>query len=159
MIVSRNFRAMQKGFSLLEILIVVAILAVLARTGVGYYRNAVRSISTDTFTEQLIFDSKQMRSKAMAGEGSLRWGVHLVNGASDYYELFSTPTNYAGANTTATTTVYLPSGIFFSDPLSGTNKDIIFTGISGTTTATTTIITNNEGRTKTINIGSQGTIY
>lgn len=149
----------RRGMSLLEVLIVVAILAFLAKSGVNFYRNAVRSMSLDAFTGQLSIDLKRARSRAMSGEGGVKWGVHAVNGARDYYEIFSTPTTYVAAGASATTTVYLPQGIDFTDPSSGSNKDIIFTGISGTTTASTLTVTNNEGRTKTLTIGTQGTVY
>lgn len=148
-----------RGVSLLEVLIVVAILAFLARTGVGFYRNAVRSVSLDAFAEQFLFDLKQSRTWAMSGKGSVKWGVHAVHGATEYYEIFSTPTTYADAQKAVQATTYLPQGIDFTDPSLSSNKDVIFTGISGTTTASSLTITNNEGRTKTITIGMQGGVY
>lgn len=146
-----------RGFSLLELLIVIAIIALLAGAGAGFYRNIVKNIEIQSVAKVLAGDLRHMRSKSMIGENGLKWGAHIVNvnGDSHYYVLFSTATNYAGGTALATTT--LSSGVAFSDPSAGTSKDIIFTKITGTTTPATIVLTS-EGSTQTINVTSIGTI-
>ncbi len=147
-----------RGFSLLELLIVLAIIAVLGTAGVGYYRGFVKSVELQSVTKTLASDLRQVRSKSMIGEGGVKWGAHFVNvsGGDQYYELFSTPTNYAGGTVTATTT--LSRGLVFSDPSAGTSKDIIFTKISGTTTPAIVVILS-EGQYATTTVSSIGSIY
>lgn len=147
-----------RGFSLLELIIVIAIIAILGTAGVGYYRGFVKEVELRSASKALASDLAYMRSKAMIGEDSVKWGIHLVNtsGGDQYYELFSTPTNYAGGTVTATTTLF--GGLVFSDPSAGASKDIIFTKISGTTTPATIVILS-EGQYATTTVSSIGSIY
>ncbi len=147
----------QKGFSLLELLLVTSIIALLGAAGVGSYRGLVKNVEVQSVAKTLASDLRQMRSKSMAGEGSVKWGVHIinVNGGEQSYELFSTPTNYP-AGTVVVKTILSP-GLMFSDPAAGISKDIIFSKISGTTTpATVSII--SEGVTQTLTVSSIGAI-
>ncbi|MDO8604628.1 MAG: type II secretion system protein [bacterium] len=146
-----------RGFSLLELLIVVAIVAILGAAGSGFYHGAVTKIEVQSVSRAIASDLKHMRSKSMSGEAELKWGVHVVNtnGGPHYYEIFSTATGYAGGTITGTTT--LSSGVTFSDPSAGTSKDIIFSRISGTTTSTTISILSGNTM-ETITISSIGTI-
>ncbi len=147
-----------RGFSLLELLIVIAIIAVLGTVGAGFYRGFVKSVEIQSISKTIAGDLRLVRSKSMIGEGGVKWGAHFVNvsGGSQYYELFSTPTNYAGGTVTSTTT--LSSGVTFSDPSSGASKDVIFTKISGTTTPSTVVLLS-ESTYATTTISSIGTVY
>ena len=147
-----------RGFSLLEILMVVAILAILGVSGVGYYRNFAKNVESKNFSQALVSDLKYARSFSTSGENSLKWGVHAVNGTSDYYEIFSTPTNYADASKSVTSTTTLPQGVSWVSPAESASKDIIFTRISGTTTADTLIINSESGNT-TVTVTSLGVVY
>lgn len=149
-----------RGFSLLELLIVMAIIALLGVAGAGYYRGFVKSVELQSVSKTLAEDLKHVRSKSMIGEGGFKWGAHVVNtsGGNQYYELFSTPTNYADATKSVISTTTLSAGLTFSDPSAGSNKDIIFTKISGTTTASTVVVVS-EGKYATTTISSIGSVY
>ena len=148
-----------KGFTLLELIIVVAIVGILAAGGAAAFRNSGKNVELSSVVNVLRADLKQMQSKAMIGEDGMKWGAHLVNATpNNYYELFSTPTNYADGGKVVTATTTLAQGISFSDPVSGQTKDIIFNKITGTTSATTTTLVS-EGLTQTITVTTIGTIY
>lgn len=134
----------------------VAILSILVSIGSASYRNYIKSVELDGVTKGIIFDLRQARAKAMSGEERSRWGVHLVNGTDDYYELFLTESDYASATVTATT--FLSGGIAFSTPGEGVTKDVVFFKISGTTTSETVGLTF-EGETRTITVTSEGVVY
>lgn len=149
---------MNKGFTLLELLLVIGIIAVMAATGNGYYRNYVKNVEFDTVAKNALFDLKNAQSKAMSGEEDVKWGIHFVNGSDDYYELFLTPTIYSDPARSTRFNVYLPGTITFSNPAEGFNTDIIFDKISGSATSSSVSFVF-EGATKTITVTSQGTIY
>lgn len=146
------------GFSLLEILMVVSILAILGVSGVGYYRNFAKNVESKNFSQTLVSDLKYTRSLSISGESSLKWGIRAVNGTDDYYEVFSTPTTYADVSKSVTSTTTLPRGISWTSPAESASKDIIFTRISGTTTADTLIVNSESGNT-TVTVTSLGVVY
>lgn len=149
-----------RGFSLLELIIVIAIIALLGSIGSGYYRGFIKNVELQSVSKTLAGDLKHMRSKSMIGEDGVKWGAHIVNtsGGSQYYELFSTPTNYTDGAKDVISTTTLSTGLTFYDPGVGASKDIIFTKISGTTTPATIVVVS-EGAYATTTISSIGSIY
>lgn len=146
-----------KGFTLLELLLVVAIIAILSVAGAASYRSFGVSTRLNGTMRTLAADIRQAQANAMIGKSNLKWGVHFVNSTNDYYLIFSTPDVYSNGATIIISTTTLPTGISFSDPISNASKDVIFNKISGTTTATTTTLVT-ESLSKTISISAIGTI-
>lgn len=151
----------KKGFSLLELVIVVGLIVVIGSIGAGFYANYGKNIEISSTAETISFDLKQAQSKSMIGQGGFLWGVHFINPIiatdPDYYEIFSTPTNYADGGRVTVSTNYLPSSIQFSSPASGFNTDIIFNRISGGTAASSVTLVS-QGNTKTISVSTLGGI-
>lgn len=146
-----------KGFTLLELILVIAILAILTVAGVSSYRSFGNDVQIKGIAQILSGDLRQAQSNSMIGVGGFKWGIHFVNGTNDYYQLFSTPDVYSNIATVIVSTTTLPSNMSFSDPISGNTKDVIFSKISGATSATsTTIVMGNLS--KTISISNIGTI-
>ena len=143
----------------MEILIVVGILAILAAMGFGIFRNFVKNVEFESVNKIIIADLKEARAKSISGEEGLKWGIHFVNSSSDYYELFSTPTNYAGVSTTVKITTYLPTAIVFTAPSEASSTDVIFNRVSGAATSTNIIVSSSDGDNKTITITSNGNVY
>ncbi|MEK9154844.1 MAG: type II secretion system protein [Patescibacteria group bacterium] len=152
----RKFK-FQKGFSLLELLLVVGILSIISLVAFGAYRDFVKNSGLDSIAKGIIFDLKGARAKAMTAENNLKWGAHFINSTDDYYEIFSTPTDYSSASTTIDSTVYLGGNISFSEP--AVSSTIIFAKIKGTISATTTITVISESNSKTITVTPIGNIY
>lgn len=146
------------GFSLLEMLLVISVLAVLGSIGSAYYFNVVKNIEMSTAATGIISDLKHAQSSAMAGEAGVRWGVHFVNGADDYYQIFSTPTNFTSASTTIASITYLPQQIFFVTPTEGSTKDIVFERITGVVASTTITLTSSDS-THVITVPAIGSAY
>lgn len=140
----------------MELLIVIAIIAILGVAGIESYRGFGKKAALQTIARSIGADLRYVQSKSMSGEGGRKWGAHFVSGDStygDYYTLFST----TGSATTTIATTTLPQGVLFSDPLSST-KDIVFNKVSGTAPAAGVSVAS-EGITQTVNVTAIGTIY
>lgn len=146
-----------KGFTLLELLITIAVISVISVVGFGFYSNYNRNVEIDSVSRVLVSDLKLAQSNSMSGVDGFKWGIHLVNGTDDYYELFSTPTNYSDSLKSVSFKKYLSDGINFSTPGEGSNIDVIFDKISGRTSTSSISLSFSE-IIKTINISSLGSI-
>ena len=138
----------EKGFSLLELIISLAIIALLGTVAGLTLVNYQRSMAADTTAREIVGQLRLAQRKAVSGEdGDLNgqgdsWGIRFSNSSDDTYRVFY-GTVYNSASTTAT--VYLPSSAVFTNPTAGTSTDIIFTKLSGTTTPATISITLPDG--------------
>ena len=148
---------LSKGFSLFELLLVIGILIAISLGGVGFYMNYGKNVEVNSFMKTLSSDIKLAQEESMVGYGSLKYGVHFVNGTKDYYEIFSTATDYNAG--TVISTNYLPNGISFSDPALNASKDIIFDKISGKATPFSVSTVSSSGDiAQIINISSVGAV-
>jgi len=143
----------KKGITLIETLLVIGVLAILAVTGSSIYRNYSKNVELEANASAIISDLKSVQSKSMNGEEGLKWGIRFVNGTDDYYEIFSTATDYSGA--LVKRKAYLTDIITFSSP----TDDIIFDKIRGTVDAQKQVVLTFEGTNKTITVTTLGTIY
>ncbi|MBI2984813.1 MAG: prepilin-type N-terminal cleavage/methylation domain-containing protein [Candidatus Kerfeldbacteria bacterium] len=141
------------GFSLVEALLTIAVLAVIGVGGVAYYRNYAKTSELEEARKSIIFDLRQAQAKAIASEDASHWGIRFVNAAgSDYYENFST-TDYIGR--TVKETIYLPGSMTFAAP----TMDVIFDRLHGTTNPNRLITIQSEGRAQDITVTTNGNIY
>lgn len=147
----------KRGFTLLEILLVIGVLVVIAAMSRDFYGSFVGGAQLDENASTIIYDIRNTRDKAMNGQDDRLWGIHFVNGGADYYETFSSPTNYSDPAKAVNVTSYLKTGITFSYPSEGQNVDIIFSKIGGTTTPANILIQAGIS-TRTISIKGQGLV-
>lgn len=147
-----------RGFTLLEVIMVVSMLAVIGAAGAATYSNYGRGITTAGAWYDIHSALTEARSKAIAGQDERRWGVRFLNADRDRYELFSTPTTYADAATIVERTGYLPGGVTFSDPAESGTRDILFSRIAGTTTPSSVTIAAATGS-ATVTVSAIGTVH
>ncbi len=96
----------KRGFTAIEILLVIAILGILATLGQMSYSVWLKKVQVNTSVEQIRSALIRTQQQAVAAEGGTAWGIHLE---ADRYTIFAT-TNY--------------------DPVSPLNKTKILTGVN-----------------------------
>ena len=88
----------RRGFTLLELILVIGIIIILATASFGIYQNYVSSVQFNAAREDIISNLKMTRESAMSGMYSDNWGINYVN-AGGYYKIFYTPTTFSSAST------------------------------------------------------------
>src|SRR3989344_2927690 len=127
----------RRGFSLLEVILVVAILAILATVGViswlGFWNTAEFDSTADAILELAI----EARGNSVAGEQFTKWGVSATNPSGtdpSYVVLFSCVNDNcdpALGERREIRRVFLQDPVVFNVPLDGATTDIIFRQRSG----------------------------
>lgn len=119
---------LKKGFTLLELILVVAITSILATVGISSYVNHSRSKLLDTTSQEVVSYLRYAQHKSMAQEGGNQWGIHFENSdaGGDFYGLYKGIT-YSGSEETR----YLPKGISFATPGDNETIDIPFYKLIG----------------------------
>jgi prepilin-type N-terminal cleavage/methylation domain-containing protein len=156
-----NIRNTQKGFTLVEILIVILIMVALGTIGGMRLLRTERATAFDVARDRIVAEVRGTMARSRAQENGEQWGMHFENpvGAKDFFEVWS-GSDYATG--TKKPPVYLEDGIVFSDDLAveGSSKDIVFAKITGLPAAAETITIQSEGTSTevTITISTYGKI-
>ena len=137
-----------KGFSLVEILIVIAILAfllvLLAPSGIQFYRTQ----QLDTVTEEIVQALRKVQLNSMSVKNDSAFGVYF---SSDQYVLFR-GNSYLSRDQEEVFEIL--NDISFSGDIS----EVVFSKLNGDPNNLGNIILTLDNKTKTININSAGRI-
>jgi len=142
---------------MLELLIVVGITAVLGGVSITYYANQRGSKTLDAAAQEITGYLRYAQRKSIAQQEGKQWGVHFENPASGrgFYSLYTGATYSSPVETR-----YLPAGIEYTDPASGSSTDISFDKLTGSFSGTYKQIKlqSNQAETNSILACSQGII-
>lgn len=149
-----------KSFTLVELTIVIAIIAMLGTVGINYYLSAHRQTILRTTSDAVVAFLYEAKQNSIAQHEGAEWGVRFSNpiGAEPFYALFQGPTFINPIQQR-----FLDSSLDFSFPAEGQNIDIVFSRITGRVSSgqfrriNIQLIPNI--RTRSINISSIGTIW
>ncbi len=139
-----------EGFSLLEVLIAISIMAGLAALATVSYRPFAHSIDLQTATQQLLTTIHQARDRTLSSEGASNYGVHF---ASDQYVLFKGAVYNAGAADNEVNA--LPPKLAIYDISLGGGSDVVFDRLAGTTVSAGSVslrLVNTPEQSTTISI-------
>ena len=145
----------QKGFTLVELLIVMGILAILAVVATSNYFAYRNRVNIDGEGSKAVEYFREAITRARSQQDGVDWAIHIDNGASDYYELLS-----GGATGTPVDRIYLSSGVTFTATTS--SSTVTLTG--GPTIAPVPsqinigFITTDEALSEEIIIGTNGKV-
>ena len=146
-----NYRFKRKGFTLLEMLLSIAILTLLAGLSVPIYRSFYTKNDLNLSSETLVHALRRAQSESQGVLNDSSRGVYIESGN---IRLFS-GSSYATRDVNLDENFEIPQNI----QLSGLNE-VVFDKVSGLPQATGEFIltsVNNEVSTTTIN--SMGTIF
>jgi len=149
-----------RGFTLIEMIIVIALISVLAGVGSMTF-SGVRSRKVfEGDVSQIATDLRWTMTRSSAQESGEQWGMRFDNPAGDGNDFYEIWMGASYATGTVVSRVQLDVSVAFSNPASGSTKDVIFLKSTGLPTASSTIgLTSLSGNsTATIEINSQGRI-
>ncbi len=152
----KSYRSRSNGFTFLELLISLAIVAVIATTGVYAFLNARNSRELDSTVQTVAFKLNEARTNSLAGKAGTSYGVKFNSTSTVYFS----GTSYNPADASNITYV-LPIGITLTHTVTAPNAAIIFARLTGRPQASSTVTltrTSNASSTQTIAIGVQGDI-
>lgn len=161
-----DVRCQREGFSLVELLVVIGIVAIISTIGVNSFLNFKQSKTLDVEVDTVVAEIRGVMSRARAQQDGLQWWIHFQNtsgAANDFYTICS------GAYTTSGTKCdeeggtrfsirTLPAGIIFLDPVEGASKDVVFAKATGLPTEDKTIAISFNQFGKTIEVNSNGNV-
>ncbi|TSC75288.1 MAG: Uncharacterized protein G01um101430_495 [Parcubacteria group bacterium Gr01-1014_30] len=139
----------QPGFTLFEILLAVAILAILISITIPLGLDFYKSQQLEANTQGILQTLRRAQSKAMSAELDFPWGVYLTN---DNYILFR-GSSYASRDSQYDEVFDLPLTI----SLSGISE-IVFSKLEGRPNVTGDIILSSSLDVMTININEAGRV-
>ena len=100
----------RRGFSLIELLLVIGITAILATSGGLAYRSFHQKVVIDKNARQMVAEIRNVITKAQTQEEGTNWGIKFVKtGDRDYYQILK------GSEDTVYKTIYLHSMVQFGD--------------------------------------------
>jgi type IV pilus assembly protein PilE len=141
---------MQRGFSLIELLLSIALIGILAGLSVPVYSGYVTRNDTQIAATTLTQAYRHAQQLARAGYRDTAWGVHVANGA---ITVFSGPSYVARlTGWDEISTISTAIGV------SGAT-DIVFAKLTGLPNTTTTVtLSSTVGGTKTITLNETGMV-
>lgn len=138
---------MNRGFTVIEFLLVIAIIAIIAAFSTGYYARFLLQNAVFNTSDQLLGDFRRAQILAMMGKRNTNWGVNLSG---------TTLTLYSGSSFAARTTA-LDETFTINSNISVTGMtDTNFMRHTGTPSATPTITITSPGSSETVTLNSYG---
>ncbi len=124
-----------RAFTILEVLITLAVLTVLSAAGIMYFRSSIIEVAAGSAMQSFVADIEAARGRAIAGDRGMTWGVRALP-ASASWEFYATGTRDYAAEPFSTETKTLPVGVSWIDP-SSVPRSVEFAPLSGATASTT----------------------
>lgn len=159
---------MKRGFSLIELIIAIAIVTVLAVIGVPNYLGTRNKNRLELASDMLARELNLTMERSRAQEGGYQWWIHFdnpVGNGNDFYVVCFGVYTVSGADCVAeggteAKRTNLEANLDFSEPGPGVTKDAVFSKATGLPTATVTVtISLAAGAdSKTITVNPNGSI-
>ena len=149
------------GFSIIEMIIVIAILAVLATVVVTNFPSFLSNSSLNNNTQQFVSVLKLAQNRALASENYSQFGIYINTGVSPHQYISFKGASYTSRDTSADKVYVLDSTVEFYGINLGGGSEIVFDKLTGASEETGDIsirIKNDTSKSKTVYITSSGTV-
>ncbi|HXK37673.1 MAG TPA: prepilin-type N-terminal cleavage/methylation domain-containing protein [Candidatus Paceibacterota bacterium] len=133
-----QFHNSSRGFTILEVLLVIAVIAILSAAGVSYFRSSIVEVAAGSTMKSFVADIEAARGRAIVGDRGMTWGVRAVP-QNMTWEFYATTTRDLSAEVFQTETHMLPFGVSWLDP-SSNPKSIEFAPLTGSASTTTFVL-------------------
>ncbi len=150
-----------KGFTIIEMLIVVTILMVLVAMAVQPFFTIKKATDVDTAAEEFMGVVKLAQSRTVSSENSVQYGVYLNTSSLPNQYIMFKGASYATRDTTADVTYLLPNTVQFSGVSLGSVNQIVFDKLTGASEESGTISIRSKvdnSQSKTMYVTSSGVI-
>jgi len=148
----------ERGFTLVEVLVAVALAGIIAAIGVASFVNWNTSEALDTETGKIIALLLEARSLTISGSDGSVAGVHFESGQA---VLFRGSAYVAGSSSNRLQALHDEVRIA-SITLAGGGSDVIFRKLTGATSQSGTVTLSSArdaGKTRTVTITATGIAY
>ena len=152
---------MQKGFSIIELLIVLAILMILLAISIPNITSLVKNPQVKNTSEEVVNILKLAQNKTLSSDGNSQYGVYFEITASPHQYILFKGSSFATRDTAYDKIYSVPTVIEFSTINLGGGNEIVFNRVTGTTQNTGNIsvrLKDDTSQTKTIYIDNFGGI-
>jgi prepilin-type N-terminal cleavage/methylation domain-containing protein len=140
----------QGGFTLIEVMMSVTIIAILVGLSAPVYETFVRRNDLDLVTQNIASTLRRAEAYARSGNGDADWSVEIQTSTATLFQ----GTNFAGRNTNFDETVAIPTSVTRSGL-----SEVQFTKFtSAPNTSGTITLTSTTSSTRTITINAQGMV-
>ncbi len=146
-----------KGFTLIEVIITITVLGILGAIAFGSYRSTLQSQQIEQDAAKIVSVYEEARSLSISGRQGSSYGVHASATKVTRFQ----GQNYVAGSTSNVDELLSPYVTISAITLTGGTSDVIFSKISGTTTASGTItlaLIASTTVTKTITIYGTGLV-
>jgi len=118
-----------RGFTLFEILIVIAFMAIMGTIGIGYYLNYYRQTILKTTTDKIVAFVYETQQKSINQQDLSQWGVHFENPSGDDVPFYA---SFKGSTySEASEQKFLDGALDYIYPADGESVDVVFSKITG----------------------------
>lgn len=148
------------GFSLAELLVAMAIMAILAAVGFSNYAGFKNKQSVEAEVAKITATVRETMELSRSQADSSQWGIHFANPAGAENDFYETWKGSAYASSTVTKKINLSANVRFTDPADGATKDVIFGKATGLIAASSSIVVESltGGGTGWVNIDTSGRV-
>lgn len=156
-----TLRYSDAGFTLIEVLVIIGIMAILMILALPVYRSFQDESDLNNSTEEIINTLRIAQNKTLASEGASQYGVYFDT-SIPYQVIMFKGENYTTRDSSFDKINKLPDNIeIYEINLAGGESEVVFNRINGETSQTGNLslrLINNPPETKTIYIESSGQI-